>query len=66
MSGENSYDCAYTIPYRAVWKLGLTAFAEVSEALSSVCCGVEGGKEKAMGCGLKWFLSISTSMIMPL
>lgn len=46
MSGENSYDYAYTIPYRTLWKLGLTAFAEISEALSSVCRGVEGGKKQ--------------------
>lgn len=34
----------YTVSCRSLWKLGLTAFMEASEALSSFCHGVEGGK----------------------
>lgn len=52
MSGESSSDCAYTVPYSALWKLGLTAFAEVSEALF-VVEGREG--KRAMGCVLMSF-----------
>lgn len=66
VSRENTYDCGYTISCRSQWKLGLTAFVEASEALSSVCCGVEGGKENRInGMCPQCLLSLSTYMVMP-
>lgn len=54
------------IQCRSQWKLGLTAFVEASEALSSVCCGVEGGKENRInGMCPQCLLSLSTYMVMP-
>lgn len=56
----------YTISCRSQWKLGLTAFVEASEALSSVCRGVEGGKENSInGMCPQCLLSLSTYVVMP-
>lgn len=52
MSRESSSDCAYTIPHRGLGKLGLTAFAEVSEALSSEALFAVERREGNRGMGL--------------